>query len=101
MHASRTTGSGGGANWTISNDTSHPFAGREFGGGTRSDMRGTRVFGSGYTYGVNDTSTLAGRAFPYGVWPLYWGDGFMGTDEYGSVLDVIRPGGQLATAQCS
>ena len=60
--------SGGGANWTISNDTSHPFTGRELGGGTRSGIHGTEAFGRGYTYGVNDTSTLAGHPFPGRLW---------------------------------
>ncbi|PVG01617.1 hypothetical protein CPB86DRAFT_781415 [Serendipita vermifera] len=86
---------GGGQKLNISTDSFHPFAGREFGGGDRSTIRGTRAFGSGYPYGKNDSSTISGRPFPYGVWPLYWGQNIKGSDEYGSQFDTVRPGGPL------
>ncbi|CAG7851151.1 SubName: Full=Uncharacterized protein {ECO:0000313/EMBL:CCA75194.1} [Serendipita indica DSM 11827] len=90
-------GDGGGKAWTISNDSYHPFVGREFGGAKRRDIRGSNAFGSGYTYGVKDTSIVSGRAFPFGTWPLYWADNFMNsTTEYGSHLDAVRPGGHLS-----
>ena len=91
-------GSGGGSSWTIGNDSAHPFAGRQYGGGRRRDIRGSRRFGSGYPWDSDDSSTLSGRGFPFGVWPLWWGDNFMGTNEYNSTKDTIRPGGQLVTA---
>ncbi|KAG8805419.1 hypothetical protein FRC17_005528, partial [Serendipita sp. 399] len=86
---------GDGPRTTIPNNTAHPFPGREFGGGKRSQMRGTRAFGSGYPYGANDPNTIAGRPFPFGTWPLWWGNNTKGSDEYGPELDGIRPGGQL------
>ncbi|CCA75192.1 hypothetical protein PIIN_09176 [Serendipita indica DSM 11827] len=92
-------GGGGGATWTISNDSAHPFVSRQFGGGKRRDIRGSKTFGSGYPWDSDDASTLNGRGFPFGVWPLWWGNDFMGTDEYNSTMDTIRPGGQLVTAE--
>jgi hypothetical protein len=44
---------------------------------------------------VTNNNTIAGRPFPYGVWPLYWGNNTAGSDEYGPDLDPIRPGGPL------
>jgi hypothetical protein len=44
---------------------------------------------------VTNNSTIAGRPFPYGVWPIYWGNNITGSDEYGLGLDPIRPGGPL------
>lgn len=85
---------GGGQNWTIGEG--HPFQGRSFGGATRDKIKGTSAYGSGYPYGsVTDLNTISGRPFPYGVWPIYWGNNFMGSDEYGPQNDGIRPGGQL------
>ncbi|CAG7851145.1 SubName: Full=Uncharacterized protein {ECO:0000313/EMBL:CCA73739.1} [Serendipita indica DSM 11827] len=91
-------GGGGGATWTISNDSVHPFVGREFGGAKRKQIAGTRSFGSGYPWDKDDPTTLSGRGFPFGTWPIWWGNDFMGTDEYNSTKDTIRPGGQLVTA---
>ena len=45
-------GNGGGKIWTIANDSYHPFPHRDFGGGRRSDITGTNMFGSGYPYGA-------------------------------------------------
>jgi hypothetical protein len=88
---------GGGRQWVIQNDSFHPFAGRAFGGATRGSIKGTSIFGSGYPYGGTYNSTVAGRPFPFGAWPIYWEDNFMGSDEYGPQYDGIRPGGQLVT----
>jgi hypothetical protein len=88
--------SGGGGPWRlIANDSNHPFANRKMGGGERDKIRGSQTFGSGYPYGADNSSTIAGRPFPYGVWPIYWKDNFRGSDEYGSDLDGVRPGGPL------
>ena len=89
--------SGGGERWTVQSDSNHPFAGREFGSADRWSLKGTQIFGSGYPYGIVDTSTIAGRPFPYGLWPIYWGNNITGSDEYGAALDGLRPGGQLVT----
>jgi hypothetical protein len=62
---------GGGSPWDISNDTNHPFAGRQFGGAERRDLNGTQIFGSGYPYGNGNRTTIAGRPFPFGLWPIY------------------------------
>ncbi|KAG8761984.1 hypothetical protein FRC15_008735, partial [Serendipita sp. 397] len=88
-------GGGGEFDW-ISLYSNHPFKGRTFGGAKRKEIRGTRAFGSGYPYGAGNQSTVAGRPFPFGVWPLYWDQNFMNSSEYGSQYDAIRPGGFLA-----
>ncbi|KAG8841047.1 hypothetical protein FRC20_005274 [Serendipita sp. 405] len=89
-------GPGGGKFVKISSDSHHPFQGRTFGGAKRKEIRGSRAFGSGYPYGVDNPSTVAGRPFPFGTWPLWWDQNFMGSGEYGPHLDAIRPGGMLA-----
>ncbi|KAG8817708.1 hypothetical protein FRC19_011186 [Serendipita sp. 401] len=86
---------GGGGKWAEVSG-GHPFAGRTFGGAKREEVRGTRAFGSGYPYGADNQSTLAGRPFPFGVWPLYWDQNFMDADEYGPQYDAVRPGGFIA-----
>ncbi|PVF96891.1 hypothetical protein CPB86DRAFT_858532 [Serendipita vermifera] len=75
----------------------NPFSGREFGGGDRNGMYGTRAYGSGYPYGRDGSNTsVAGRPFPYGAWPISWGPDYMGGGEYyGGDLDLIRPGGPV------
>ncbi|PVF90777.1 hypothetical protein CPB86DRAFT_803306, partial [Serendipita vermifera] len=66
----------------------NPFSGREFGGGDRNGMYGTRAYGSGYPYGGDGSSTsIAGRPFPYGVWPISWGPNYMG-----GPLGIVRIG---------
>ncbi|KIM29303.1 hypothetical protein M408DRAFT_23078 [Serendipita vermifera MAFF 305830] len=55
------------------------------------------IYWTGYPYGNVDSTTIAGRPFPYGLWPLYWGNNITGSDEYGPALDGVRPGGQLVT----
>lgn len=86
-----------GDRWSITNDSNHPFVGREIGAANRWTLKGSQTFGSGYPYGNVDNTTIAGRPFPYGLWPLYWGNNMMGSGEYGPALDGVRPGGQLVT----
>lgn len=87
---------GGGSIDPLPSNSNNLFAGRLYGGGDRWTIYGTRAFGSGYPYGVNDTSTVAGRPFPYGTWPISWGGNYAGSDEYtGRVADIQRPGGRL------
>ncbi|KAG8822641.1 hypothetical protein FRC17_009498 [Serendipita sp. 399] len=86
---------GGGHRATITADA-NPFAGREYAGGNRGNILGTRAYGSGYPYGASDVTTLKGRPFPHVMWPISWGPGYMGGDEYwDSELDLLRPGGVL------
>lgn len=93
---------GGGPRLKLPDDSSlWPFAGREFGGGDRSTIYGSRTFGSGYPYGVTSNQSISSRPFPYGVWPIYWGSNYTGSDEYGPSLDPFRPGGQLVTIPVS
>ncbi|KDR70411.1 hypothetical protein GALMADRAFT_76106 [Galerina marginata CBS 339.88] len=79
------------------------FAGRLSGGGTRSQIFGTRTYGSGYP-GVPGRGT-AGRGFPFIFWPIAWplaalaaGRYLNDDDEYGTPTNTSRPGGQLTTA---
>jgi hypothetical protein len=90
---------GGGAQGTIPPTSSGPFAGRQFGGGDRKTIYGTRQYGSGYPYGVNNASTIAGRPFPYGTWPISFGAYLGGQEVIGTNLDTMRPGGPLVTVQ--
>lgn len=88
-----TSTDGGGAPFVIEDNS--PFAGRKYGGGDRASIFGTRSYGSGYPYGVKNTSTIAGRDFPYGVWPISWGDYLGGAEYSGERMDLYRPGGIL------
>lgn len=45
---------------------------------------------------LRDASKVSGRYFPFGTWPLWWADDFMGSDEPGPHLDAIRPGGHVS-----
>lgn len=90
-------GEGGGKRTTIPRGSI--FSGRQIGGGTRGQVLGTRRFGSGYPYYVNDPRTrgVYGNPFPFGFWPIYWlGYGY--SDEYGRNTSVAdqRPGGNLS-----
>jgi len=80
-------GGGGGKSMTI--PSGQLFAGRTFGGGTRSEVYGNRFvvnrkcssslliffiprqYGSGYP-GISGRA-MAGRGFPFVFWPLAWG----------------------------
>ncbi|KAG8812063.1 hypothetical protein FRC17_002216 [Serendipita sp. 399] len=96
---------GGGKRGKIPTDTAdtlHPFYWREYAGGGRWEILGTRAYGSGYPYGVQDVSTVKGRPFPHGMWPISWGPGYLGGDEYwGKDLDLIRPGGVVGILNVS
>ncbi|KDR73593.1 hypothetical protein GALMADRAFT_280747 [Galerina marginata CBS 339.88] len=94
-------GSGGGKATTI--PSGQLFAGRESGGGTRSQVFGNSQYGSGYP-GVAGRG-VAGRGFPFIFWPLAWGGiGGLGgaayyhTTEYGRPDNSSRPGGIMMTA---
>lgn len=93
---------GGGTVYQInSNDgaATHPFKGREFGSGGRKVIYGTRSYGSGYPYGAANASTVGGRPFPFGAYPVYWANDYLGSAEYASELaEITRPGGRLAVA---
>ncbi|PVF96894.1 hypothetical protein CPB86DRAFT_786527, partial [Serendipita vermifera] len=96
-------GKGGGPKLSLASDVGHPFGGRTFGGGHRNGIYGTRMFGSGYPdiATSSNASSVAGRGFPYGTWPVSWGI-YHGGEEYAtSDVAVIRPAGQLVTAQVS
>ncbi|KAF5382114.1 hypothetical protein D9615_004453 [Tricholomella constricta] len=79
------------------------FAGRLQGGGTRSQIFGTRDYGSGYPMGVG--RGVDGRWFPFYFWPVVWlgystdpGDTYLyATGEYGLPDNTTRPGGGLST----
>ncbi|KAF9259588.1 hypothetical protein L218DRAFT_874410 [Marasmius fiardii PR-910] len=85
------------------------FAGRSLGGATRSQIFGTRTYGSGYP-GISSRG-VTGRGFPFYFWPVVWGgaaastlavashsDSYLYTDEYGFPSNTSRPGGALYTA---
>ncbi|KAG8753723.1 hypothetical protein FRC14_005779 [Serendipita sp. 396] len=79
-------------------DLLNPFAGREYAGGGRWDILGTRAYGSGYPYGAPDVTTIKGRPFPHAMWPISWGPEYLGGEEYwGDDLDLLRPGGAVGT----
>ena len=93
---------GGGPIWQLEADTGNPFAGRDFGSGDRKTIYGSRSYGSGYpdwSYPVPDPATVAGRGFPYGLWPIYWSGNYAGSAEYGlATAELFRPGGELVQA---
>jgi hypothetical protein len=92
-------GGGGGSQQTIPSTAVGPFAGRKYGGGDRKTIYGTRQYGSGYPYGAANASTIAGRPFPYGTWPISFGAYLGGQEVVGPNVDTMRPGGPLVTAQ--
>jgi len=81
---------------TIQPGSSVYFVGRQIGGGTRTQVYGTSVYGSGYPYGLYGTY-VAGRPLPFGFWPVYWGDNYYGGEEYGPAHNSSRPGGEQVT----
>ncbi|CAE6338523.1 hypothetical protein RSOLAG1IB_05782 [Rhizoctonia solani AG-1 IB] len=90
-------GAGGGPVTTIS---SGAFSGRSIGGGARPQVYGNSRYGSGYTYGGG--SSVAGRGFPFGYWPVFVpigvGAGYYGYREYGPSNNDSRPGGPMQQA---
>ncbi|KAG6909661.1 hypothetical protein DXG01_016241 [Tephrocybe rancida] len=97
------TGSKGGAAPTFI-EKDHPWAGRTVGGGTREQIYGTRVYGSGYP-GYSGPG-VAGRNFPFGFIPLVFilaagtlaGEYAFIATEYGLPNSSDRIGGALAIA---
>jgi len=93
-------GSGGGSPITIPAGTL--FAGRTSGGGTRNQVFGNRLYGSGYP--GQGSRSVSGRGFPFGYWPLVWGAGvgagigYLHDSEYGRGDNSSRPGGVLFQA---
>ncbi|KZV98189.1 hypothetical protein EXIGLDRAFT_746693 [Exidia glandulosa HHB12029] len=89
-------GGGGGSTTIIS---SGAFAGRQQGGGTRQQVYGTNVYGSGYPVGGVGRG-VGGAGFPFYFWPLAWGGGlgygagYLHNHEYGDPNNSSRPGGQ-------
>ncbi|KAF9531714.1 hypothetical protein CPB83DRAFT_82194 [Crepidotus variabilis] len=82
-----------------------PFAGREAGGGKRSEITGTKTYGS---ESLGEARGTAGRDLPYVFWPIAWPVGvgssvagaayLSGGGEYGEADNSTRPGGALAYA---
>ncbi|KAG6829781.1 hypothetical protein H0H87_010296 [Tephrocybe sp. NHM501043] len=73
------------------------------GGGTRSQVYGSRTYGSGYP-GITGAG-VAGRGFPFYFWPVVWGGAagvetanYLHDDEYGHPNNTDRPGGPMAAA---
>ncbi|EIN12275.1 hypothetical protein PUNSTDRAFT_141036 [Punctularia strigosozonata HHB-11173 SS5] len=93
--AASSTSKGGGKKFRLGKKTAFP--GRQAGGGTRKDIFGTSVYGSGYPYG-HSGSFVSGRPFPYIFWPVPIAVGYVGADEYAHHNGTIRPGGNLTTA---
>ncbi|KAF7789717.1 hypothetical protein EIP86_000663 [Pleurotus ostreatoroseus] len=101
---SRTTsayGFGGGVPVTI--PQGQPFAGRQLGGGTRTQVFGTQIYGSGYP-GVPSRG-VSGLGFPFIFWPIVWGASLgygaaylHDSSEYGDVNNSSRPGGPMTQA---
>ena len=89
---------GGGSRFTLSG--SSIFQGREAGGGERSEVLGTRSYGSGYPYTNPGAHGVVGQPFPFGFWPLYW-YGWGHSSEYGgnATIDGDRPGGSQVIAE--
>ncbi|KAI9571609.1 hypothetical protein HD554DRAFT_2072225 [Boletus coccyginus] len=91
-------GSGGGSATTI--PAGQIFAGRSAGGGTRSQVFGTRTYGSGYP-GIAGRG-VAGRGFPFWFWPVVWvnapNGSYLQNSEYGNPYNTSRVGGPMAEA---
>ncbi|VDC04650.1 unnamed protein product [Peniophora sp. CBMAI 1063] len=98
-----TYSSGGGKTSKI---TSGAFEGRTVGGGSRSGIYGTSVYGSGYPNRPFGSSGVVGQPFPYYYYPLVWETPptssyppyLNATSEYGSPSNGSRPGGVLMQA---
>ncbi|PPQ75904.1 hypothetical protein CVT24_001024 [Panaeolus cyanescens] len=82
-----------------------PFAGRMSGGSGRSEIFGTRTYGSGYPNGGSTRGT-SGRDLPFFFWPIAWpalktGPGFdylHANGEYGDPTNSTRLGGPQMVA---
>ncbi|UZJ56133.1 hypothetical protein CBS101457_005453 [Exobasidium rhododendri] len=81
--------------------TSGAFAGRQAGGGTRSNIYSSGGYGSGYTSGYGNRGGLGGPVgglgFPFIFWPVAFGaagyGGYYGSRELNN--DTERPGGGM------
>ncbi|KAH7097598.1 hypothetical protein BKA62DRAFT_715679 [Auriculariales sp. MPI-PUGE-AT-0066] len=69
------------------------FEGRSVGGGTRSGVVGSNVYGSGYAAG-DATRGVAGRGFPFVFWPIVFGGaaGGLGYLAASELLNQSSPG---------
>ncbi|KZV67567.1 hypothetical protein PENSPDRAFT_611247 [Peniophora sp. CONT] len=92
-HSAATYSNGGGK---PSQMNSGPFKGALLGGGTRSEVYGTSVYGSGYPIHYRSGD------LPYYYYPLVWSAGPIAyppylnhTEEYGQPSNASRPGGAL------
>ncbi|KAF5344379.1 hypothetical protein D9758_013236 [Tetrapyrgos nigripes] len=85
---SRPYGNGGGKPTVV--PAGQPFSGRSVGGGMRSQVFGSRTYGSGYPgYGL--ARGVAGRGFPFYFWPLVWGGAVgVGTASYLNAEDEVH-----------
>ncbi|KAL4079791.1 hypothetical protein J3A83DRAFT_1156165 [Scleroderma citrinum] len=78
------------------------FAGRSAGGGTRDQILGSKVYGSGYPDITG--RGVAGRGFPFWYWPMVWAveaakkQAYLNGTEYGDSYNASRPGGPLMEA---
>ncbi|GLB42472.1 hypothetical protein LshimejAT787_1104870 [Lyophyllum shimeji] len=92
------SGAGGGPKTVI--PAGQPFAGREVGGGSRSQVYGSSTYGSGYP-GLNGRG-VQGRGFPFVFYPVVFSAPVGGEayylyreEEYGKADNSTRPGGPL------
>ncbi|VDB88223.1 unnamed protein product [Peniophora sp. CBMAI 1063] len=82
------------------------FKGRVLGGGSRQDIFGASVYGSGYPGWSARSIGVAGQPFPYFFYPIVWTTSTSAalppyldaTAEYGLPTDTSRPGGALVQA---
>ncbi|KIJ11681.1 hypothetical protein PAXINDRAFT_171634 [Paxillus involutus ATCC 200175] len=90
-------GYGGGPSITI--PVGQFFSGRTAGGGTRLQVFGTTMYGSGYP-GISGRG-VSGRGFPFWYWPVVWNSHsttatYLDDTEYGDSFNTSRVGGPMA-----
>ncbi|KAF8843874.1 hypothetical protein BDN67DRAFT_963724 [Paxillus ammoniavirescens] len=90
-------GYGGGPSTTI--PAGQFFSGRTAGGGTRLQVFGTMMYGSGYP-GISGRG-VSGRGFPFWYWPVVWNSHsttatYLDDTEYGDSFNTSRVGGPMA-----
>ncbi|KAI0070477.1 hypothetical protein K474DRAFT_1670014 [Panus rudis PR-1116 ss-1] len=92
---------GGGPETTI--PSGQPFAGRKAGGGSRDDVYGSSVYGSGYPSSYSYPYPYYGTfdlGFPYYFWPVAWPvygytPPYLYNPELGGPYNKDRPGGVM------
>ncbi|KAF8152352.1 hypothetical protein B0H34DRAFT_663786 [Crassisporium funariophilum] len=89
-------GDGGGIKGTVSKD--QPFSGRGLGGGSRAQIYGTSIYGSGFPGEI--ARGVEGRGFPFVFLPVVFTSGtgqayLYRESEYGEASYPDRPGGAL------